>query len=118
MDDADMPADNPPDDSPAEEAAGAAEHPTGGRAADPGQGSTESKSAAAAGAASKLSEDTAMPTPTASKAVQQLVHPPSSLLTDTHVITPWGPAFYGKPDSAAAVQLLSGRPPLTDLHML
>ena len=118
MDDADMPADDPPNDCPGKHPVGAAVEPTGGHAAGAGEGLTGSRLAAAAGAASKASEDTAMPTPTASRTMQP-VHPPSSFLTD-HTVhhAPLGSAFCGKQDSAAAVQPLSGRPRIADLSML
>ena len=72
MDDADMPVDDVPDPSPVKESGSAAGQPSGGNTERAGE-ALPGSSAAAAGAASKAPEDNVMPTPLASKAVQQLV---------------------------------------------
>ncbi len=72
LDDADMPADDPPEPSPVKELGSAAGQPSAGHtecAAEALPGS----SSAAARSVSKAPEDNVMPTPVASKAVQQLV---------------------------------------------
>ena len=70
MDDLDIPADILPEHSPDKQAGPAAEEPSVKHAADAVEALPASSSAADA---SKASADTAMPTPIAGKAMQQLV---------------------------------------------
>ena len=87
MDHADMPADMPldslPDHSPGKQAGGAPEQALGGHKADPAEILPDSSSAAAKNG-NKAAEDSAMPTPPTSKAVQQLVRKLLSRVHDNH----------------------------------
>ena len=94
MDHADMPADMPPnshpDHSPGKQAGGAPEQALGGHKADPAE-ALPGSSSAPAWDASKAPEDSAMPTPPASKAVQPLVRKLPSHLQNNHSCL-WLPA--------------------------